>query len=332
MKRPRVVIVDSDLPGDTGESDLKEHGFEVARAKTRSTRDILEAAHGADALIVQWQHIGPDLMDQLPDLRLISRLGIGYDMVDVDAATERGIAVANTPAYCIEEVATHTLALALSLARGVHRYDRSVRNGAWQAASGRPAAMRPSSTRALVVGFGRIGSAVARSLAAIGFDVKIHDPFVSAEQIRREGFHPVELDAGLRECELVTLHLPLTTETRHLLGRERLEQLPVGAYVVNTCRGGLIDEAALVDLLREGHLGGAGLDVFEEEPLPPDHPLLQLDQVIITPHAAWYSEPAVVDLPRHAALNVIQFLRGDHVGSIVNRDYTRFATSEAVSS
>jgi D-3-phosphoglycerate dehydrogenase len=272
---------------------------------------------------VQWTPITSEVLSELPELRFISRLGIGYDMIDVEAASLHGVAVANTPAYCIDEVATHTLAMTLALTRGLKSYDQAVRAGRWQATAGSPKVVRPAATSVLVVGFGRIGSAVARSAAALGYRVLVHDPFVDDDRIARDGHRPVSLEGGLREADVVSFHLPLTDDTRHMLDRESLAWAKPGVIVINTCRGGLIEETALVEALRSGQVSGAGLDVFEDEPLGVDHPLLEFDNVIVTPHAAWFSAEAVRDLPVHAAANLIDFLDGREVLPIVNPGFSQ---------
>jgi D-3-phosphoglycerate dehydrogenase len=290
-------------------------------AESRSAADVVKAAKDAAALIVQWAPITNAVLGELSQLKFISRLGIGYDMIDVDAATNQGIAVANTPVYCIDEVATHTIALILSLTRGLNRYDRAVRDGIWRATAGAPKVVRPSATTVLVVGFGRIGAIVARGVLALGYRVLVHDPYVDAARLAANGFRPVALAEGLAESDVVSLHVPLSESTRHLLDRDSFAKIKSGAVIINTCRGGLIDESALVESLAAGRISGAGLDVFEDEPLPVDHPLLAFDTVLVTPHAAWYSPESLVDLPVHAAANVIDFLQGRDVEAIVNRSY-----------
>lgn len=326
MDSHQVVITDSDLPGDSGAQVLREAGFDVVVVDSRDPADLIGVARNADALIVQWAQIDDEIIAALPRLRVISRLGIGYDMIDVDAATRRGVAVANTPAYCIEEVATHSIALILGLTRGLHHYDSAVRAGAWEATAVRGVA-RPSATSVLVVGLGRIGSSVAHGLQGLGFEVLVHDPFVSAEQIAARGFSPVELPEGLARADVVTLHLPLNDETRHMLDAAAFASMRPGGFIVNTCRGGLISEDDLADAVRSGHLAGAGLDVFHDEPLPPEHPFRQVPGIVLTPHAAWYSPQSLRDLPLHAADNVIRFLGGEPVTAIVNPGYADAAVN-----
>jgi D-3-phosphoglycerate dehydrogenase len=307
----RVVITDSDLPS-TGieEALLAAAGIDVARADCRTSAEVAAAGRDADALIVQWAPIDDAALAQMPRLRFISRLGVGYDMIDVEAAAARGVAVANTPDYCVEEVVAHTLALVLACTRGVVAADRQVRAGGWAAAAIALPLRRPSGMTLGVLGLGRIGSLVAAGAAALGFRVVSHDPV-----------HPglsVPLEEVLAAADILTLHLPLTPATHHLLDASALARMPAGAMVVNTSRGQLVDEVALVEALRSGHLAGAALDVFEQEPLAAHSPLRDLPGVILSPHAAWYSPEALTDLPRLATQQAIEFLAGTAVPNIVN--------------
>jgi phosphoglycerate dehydrogenase-like enzyme len=330
---PLVVITDSNLPSDRAEETVLEAaGLRTARASATTAQDIVAAAAEATALIVQWAPVTAEVLDQLPRCRFISRLGIGYDMIDVEAATARGIAVANTPEYCVEEVATHTVALALSLLRGLPELDRAVRAGRWSAVADAPRACRPSLTTIGVIGFGRIGSLVARSLTAIGFRVVVSDPYVSPAAVRAAGHEHAPLAEALARADLITLHTPLTDETRHMLDRSGLDGLAHGVAVVNTCRGGLIDEEALADALESGRVSAAALDVFEAEPLAAASRLRSLPNVLLTPHAAWHSPAALLDLPLHASRQVVDFLAGRPVMTIVNPDYAARPVSPAPSS
>jgi D-3-phosphoglycerate dehydrogenase len=322
-----VVITDSNLPTIDGAVDvLAEAGHDVRREEATAPDDVIAIADGAVALVVQWATIDAAVFDALPDLRIVSRLGIGYDVVDVDAATRAGVAVANTPAYCIEEVAIHSVAQITALLRGTVAYDRSVREGTWSAVGAYPAADRPSSTTVGVVGYGRIGRAVAAMLLGLGFHVVCHDPYAAIDDPRIEA---VPLDALLGRSDIVTLHAPLTAETRHLIGEDAIGAMRPGTRIVNTCRGTLIDEAALARGLADGRVGGAALDVFEAEPLPADSPLRDLPNVILSPHAAWYSPASLQQLPRDGAANVVEFLRTGTSPSIVNPDYLAVARGRA---
>lgn len=320
MSSDFILVSDCDLPGTVVEQTLRAAGLRAERAPATDREGLAAAGAGAVGLVVQWANITQEVMDSMPALRVISRVGIGYDMVDVDAATSRGIAVTNTPGYCIEEVAAHTIAMIMTQARGLSAYDRAVRAGAWSAVDALPMAVRPSSTTVAVLGFGRIGSLVARGMRGIGFDVLVSDPFASEGAIREAGCEPVDVSDAIARADILTLHVPLTEETRHLIDETAIAGMKPGAVVVNTCRGPLIDEHALARSLHAGHLGGAALDVFAAEPLSADSPLRDLESVLLTPHAAWYSPQALEDLPVHAAKNIVGFLAGEPV-PVVNPGY-----------
>jgi D-3-phosphoglycerate dehydrogenase len=328
MTEPLVVVTDIDLPSDGGAAELlRAAGCRVEVAACTTAEEVAAAAAGATALLVQWARVDAAALDALPQLRVISRLGIGVDMIDVAAATERGVAVLNTPDYCIEEVASHTVAMALSLLRALPSLDAGIRAGRWAPTVDGRGAVRPSQTTVAIVGYGRIGSSAARALRATGFTVLVSDPFVAPERIRADGLEPVELEEALARADLVSLHTPLTPATRHLLDAARIGAMKPGARVVNTCRGGLIDERALVTALVSGQLGAAALDVFEDEPLPADSVLRDAPNLLLTPHAAWYSPAALVELPRRAAENAVAFLAGQPLTSIVNPAYRSGARS-----
>jgi len=315
MPSDLVLITDIDLPGTDAEDTLTRAGHSVIHGDDSESS---VSAHEVTALMVQWLPITTDVMDTMPRLRFISRLGIGCDMIDIDAATERGILVANTPAYCTEEVATHTLAMILAMTRGLATYSRDVQRGNWSAVTDPPRAGRPSSMTVSVVGFGRIGSLVAAGCSNLGYTVVVSDPLVPDEQILAAGHEVASLEQAVARADVLTLHAPLTEETRYMLDAKALSTMKPGSMIVNTCRGALIDESALADALRSGHLGGAALDVFEIEPLPSVSDFREMDNVLLTPHASWYSPESLVDLPRHAAANIVDFLAGRPVPSVLN--------------
>jgi D-3-phosphoglycerate dehydrogenase / 2-oxoglutarate reductase len=314
-----VAITDSNLASSADEDILRDAGITAVRLQVSTEGDVIAALSRvpADALIVQWAPVTAAVLDAAPRCRFVSRLGIGYEMIDVAAATRRGVAVANTPDYCVGEVAAHTLAMALWLVRGLGRFDAAVRAGQWAAAAAYPAAARPADTVIGVVGLGRIGTQVATQAEAIGFNVVGHDPYAAPGG----GIRLTSLEDLLRSSHLVTLHAPLTAETRHLIRADTIALMRPGALLVNTCRGGLIDEPAVAAALRAGRLAGAALDVFETEPLPAESPLRSLPNVLLSPHAAWYSPASLAGLPVRAAQQVVDFLAGVPVPSIVNPAY-----------
>jgi D-3-phosphoglycerate dehydrogenase / 2-oxoglutarate reductase len=316
---PTVAITDSNLESSADEDILREAGITVVRLQVSTEHDLIAALSGvpAEALIVQWAPVTAAVLDAAPRCRFISRLGIGYEMVDVAAATQRGVAVANTPDYCVDEVVVHTLAMALWLVRGLGRFDASVRAGEWAATAAYPAAARPADSVIGVVGLGRIGSQVAAQAKALGFHVVGHDPYAAPGS----DIPLVSLEDLLRSSDLVTLHAPLTAETKHLIRADMIALMRPGALLVNTCRGGLIDERAVAAALQSGRLGGIALDVFETEPLPAASPLRSHPNVLLSPHAAWYSPVSLAALPVRAAQQVVNFLAGIPVPSIVNPEY-----------
>lgn len=349
LARPKVVITDSDLTTADDEQVLHDAGLTTVRLQAKTEDDVVAglAEADADALIVQWAPVTAAALDAAPRCRFISRLGIGYDMIDVAAATERGVAVANTPDYCVDEVVAHTLAMSLWLLRGLGRFDAAVRSREWRAAGPYPAACRPSETVIGVVGLGRIGARVAAQARALGFGVLACDPYAEpVNSARANGDRPdaprtdgtgaggagtdsagtdslrlTSLEELLRDSDLVTLHAPLNDETRHMIRAETIMLMRPGALLVNTCRGGLVDEAALVEALAAQRLAGAALDVFETEPLPAASRLRSLPNVLLTPHAAWYSPASLAELPVQAARQVVDFLAGRPVPSIINPEY-----------
>jgi D-3-phosphoglycerate dehydrogenase len=263
----KLLLLDDGYPADV------LSGFEVVREPQDDVVVVLTMPARA---------VGEELMARLPALRVVGTATVGFDHVDLDAAERRGVAVVSVPDYCTEEVADHTLALLYALMRGVVALDRQVFAGGWDAKGAGPLRTL-AGLRVGIVGLGRIGGAVATRLLALGAEVWAHDVL----PVAREGVRLVELDELLGECDAVTLHVPLTSETRGLIGRAEIASMRAGALLVNTARGAVVDVGAVLEALRRGHLGGAALDVLPQEP-PPVAPLAP--NLIVTPHAAYYSE------------------------------------------
>jgi D-3-phosphoglycerate dehydrogenase len=258
---------------DEGYPAAQLAGFEVVAAPQEDVVAVLT---------MPGQPVGEELMAQLPSLRVIGTATVGFDYIDMEAAERRGVAVVTAFGYCTEEVADHTLALLYALLRGVVELDRSVARGVWDAKAAGPLRTL-AGLRVGIVGLGRIGNAVAARLLALGAGVWANDVL----PVARDGVRFVELDELLAECDAVTLHVPLTRETRGLLGRDRIASMRPDALLVNTSRGGVVDAVAVFEALRGGRLGGAALDVLPHEP-PPAVPIAP--NLIVTPHAAYYSE------------------------------------------
>ncbi|WP_426955682.1 hydroxyacid dehydrogenase [Muricoccus radiodurans] len=283
--------------------------------------DLAAALRTAEGLIVRGTVVGQALLDMAPRLRVVCRHGVGYDLVDVPALTRRGVALMITPEANAASVAEHALMLMLAVARQVLPVDAGVRRGLWRVQR-QSATFELGGRRVLVIGFGRIGTRVARLCAAFGMRVMVHDPFIPAGTIRGLGYEVVkERDAGLAAADIVTLHLPASDATRGMVDTAFLAAMKPGAVLVNTARGTLVDEAALEAALRDGHLAGAGLDVLRVEPMADPVPLLALENVVVTPHVAASTAEGLQRMGWDAAGNVINFLAGDpDVDAVVNRE------------
>jgi D-3-phosphoglycerate dehydrogenase len=305
-----VLLTDRAWPDDRIERDVVESaGFRLvsgpADPAAASTIEQLVAQHRPAAILTCWAPVSAAAMTASPQLRVVSRMGVGLDNIAVEAATQTGVLVTNVPDYCVEEVSDHAVGLVLAWTRGLVRADREVRSGHWNPAGAR--LRRLSTLTCGVVGFGRIGRLTARKLLNLGARVVASDPFPPADTggVRMVGFEDL-----LAASDAVVLHAPLTPSTHHLIGSRELSLLPRGALLVNVSRGGLVDTAALIEALRSGHLDGAGLDVLETEPaVPPE--LLEHPGVVITPHIAFSSDASVEELRRSAAEEVVRVLRGE---------------------
>jgi D-3-phosphoglycerate dehydrogenase len=253
----------------------------------------------------------------MDDVQVIARYGIGVDNVDVDAAAARDVPVTNVPEYCLEEVATHALTLLLALARSVPQYDRSVAAGDWDRGVGAPV-HRFSTGTVGVVGYGAIGREVGARAAALGADVVASDPFLSGADLADDPADLVSFDALLDRADFVTVHSPLTDDTRGMFDADALDRMKSSAYLVNVARGPIVDGDALRDALDAGDIAGAGLDVFPDEPPADDDPLRDHDRVVATPHVAWYSEEANEERRRTVARIVESVLTGGDPWNVVN--------------
>jgi D-3-phosphoglycerate dehydrogenase / 2-oxoglutarate reductase len=304
----RVLITDFNYPDvELERRILEDAGLELVTAQCRSEEDVIEAGQGVSAMLTQYARITARVMAELPELRMVGRYGVGYDIVDVEAARERGVWVANVPDYGTEEVAVHALSLALSLLRHLPLYDRDVKAGRWHSTSTGPLYRLKNSTLG-VVGLGRIGGTFARRASPWFGRTLGCDPYLE-EDAWPESVERASLEEVFSESLLVSLHPPLTDETRGFIDRNLLEQMPDGSYLVNTARGGLVVMDDVLWALEEGPLAGAGLDVLPQEPPPQDHPLLSNPNVILTPHAAFYSVEAEQEVRRKAAQNVVAWAR-----------------------
>lgn len=298
---------------DVEEGVLGAFGVRLVRAPGATSEEVLSTAQGAVAILAgSLPRFTAAVLHSLPELRLIVRYGIGVDNIDLRAAAAMGVQVANVPDYCISEVATHTVALVLAVSRRLLPAIASAREGRWDVGAVTPLPACEAQTIGLV-GFGRIGQAVAIRLRPFGFRLLAADPAARAEGVAGLEVPVVPFDRLLGDADVVSLHLPLSPATHHLIDRSVLARMRANAWLVNTARGGLVDEGALLEALDSGRLGGAALDVLEREPPRVDEPLLRHARVIVTPHVAWYSERAAFEMRRKAVEEVRRLLRGERL-------------------
>ncbi len=309
---PHVLITTEILrnaPGPHVEL-LRSGGFDVkfpAKSALLSEDDTLEALQDFEAVIAGSEPYTERVLAGLPQLRIISRNGVGYDAINVPAATRRGIPVTITPDSNHQAVAEHALALLLAVARSVVQSATETRQGIWR----RQTIFKPLRGRTLgIVGLGRIGRSVAVRAAAFGLHLLAYEKFPDLEFVQRHGIRLVDLDTLLAESDFVSLHMPMNEETRGLINARTLALMKPGSLLINTARGGLVNEADLLAALKSGHLAGAGLDVMVSEPPPAGHPLLALDNVIVSPHVSALDSQAVEDMSLAAAQNILDLLAG----------------------
>lgn len=315
----RVVLV-TDAPWGSTEPEaavLDQVGARLVCAERGDEAELLQLVPAADAILTCFQHVTPAVVRAGARLEVIGRYGIGVDNIAVAEATGLGIPVTNVPDYCADEVAEHVLALILAHERGVVRFADGTRAGDWSLGRGLP--LRRVAGRTLgIIGFGRIGSALAAKVRGLGLEVLVHDRSADARVVSDAGAAGVRLEELARRSDYISVHVPLTDETRGLVGGEFLAAMKPDAFLVNCARGAIVDQDALLEALRVGRLGGAGLDVFEPEKLPEGHPLLTDPRVVATPHVAFYSEESILELQTRAAENVAAILDGRRPASIVN--------------
>jgi D-3-phosphoglycerate dehydrogenase len=302
-------------PGSVLEADyLRSAGHDIAYVDLQSADPRLAEA---DALMVTVQEVGETTLRAMPRCRIIGRVGTGLDSIDLDAAARHGVYVTNVADYSVDEVSTHAVSLLLAHVRRLPQYLGLVGAGGWDSLGAGPI-RRLAGTRLGVLGFGRIGRATARKALGLGMTVAVHDTLVSPDAVRAAGAEPVGWDELLGVADYLTLHVPLTAQTRHVIDAAALAAMKPGAVLINTARGGLVDEEALAAAVRSGAVAGALLDVLSVEPPPAGHPLLGIAGVWITPHAAWYSREAQHDVAIRAAEDVHRVLSGQPPRSPVN--------------
>lgn len=311
LHKGKFVITDYGFPTINAERQIiQDAGGELAVFQCKTPEDVIQSAHDAEVLLVQWAPITRAVIQNLRKLKAIVRYGIGLDNVDLDAARDHEVKVSNVPDYCIEEVADHTFALALSLARQLAAIDYQVRQNVWKIVPPRP---MPASRamRFVTIGYGRIARSVLARARACKFQLATCDPYLPANVGLPEDIQKLDIEEALKSADILSLHAPLSKDTHHLMNAAAFSKMKPTALLINTARGGLVDTIGLANALQQGQIAGAGLDVFEKEPVEENHPLRKCTNALLTSHVAWYSEMSVPELQRLAAEEAVRSLRGE---------------------
>lgn len=311
MSSPIIAIADSPFPSlDPVKAALAKLNPEYRIAKSPSAEDILEVARDADAIIVCYAKITAEVINQLTRCKVIGRTGLGVDNIDIPAAAAKNIVVTYVPDYCLREVSDHAMALILALARKVTLANKLAQEGRWEMPAVQPINRLEGRVLGLV-GFGNIPRTLVPKAKAFGLKVITADPYVAEEHLKALDVENVSFDELLAQSDFVSVHAPLLPQTHHLFNADAFAKMKKGAIIVNTARGPLIDETALMAALDSGHLGGAGLDVIETEPMPKDSPLIGRDNLILTPHTGFYSVESLIELQTKCATDVGHVLQGE---------------------
>jgi D-3-phosphoglycerate dehydrogenase / 2-oxoglutarate reductase len=311
MAGPIIAITENIFPTlDPAKAALARLNPTLRMAKSTGAEDILEVARDADAILVTYAKLPRDLIMQLTRCKAIGRFGLGVDNIDLPACKEKGIAVNYVPDYCIQEVSDHAMAMLLSLIRKIPLSNKVVQAGRWEMPVVVPI-RRLQGTVLGLLGFGNIPRLVAPKAQAFGMKVIAFDPYAKPELFKSAGVESVDFDTLLKTSDYISVHAPHTPQTRGMVNADAFVKMKKGAYIVNTARGPLIDEPALIAALDSGQIGGAALDVVAVEPLPKDSPLLGRDNVILTPHTGFYSIEALEELQSKCATDVASVLSGE---------------------
>ncbi len=315
----KVLITDHVWPNvDPEKAVLAAAGAEAIVAPNGDEETLVSLARDVDGILTCFARVTENVVRAAEKCVVISRYGVGIDNIAVETATGLGIAVTYVPDYCVPEVADHVIAMLLAWNRRIVSFDRATKTRGWGSDGLGMRIMRLEGKKLGIIGLGRIGRGVATRASAFGLETLAADPFVDTKTAAVGGARLVGMDELLEESDFVTIHTPLTPETRNLIGTDELSAMKPDAFIINAARGGLIDEDALYDALEQGEIAGAGLDVLVDLDPPLDHRLIQLDNVIVTPHTAFFSQESVVELEERAAGEVVRVFRGQMPENLVN--------------
>ncbi|MEE8884972.1 MAG: C-terminal binding protein [Eubacteriales bacterium] len=314
----KVVITDYEYDNiDNEKKIIAEAGFDLYAYQCNSEDELIEKCRDADGVIVQYCEITARVIDAMEHCRIIIKYGIGVNNIDSAAATRKGIYVCNVPDYGVDEVSNHAITMIMMLSKKMIRITNSLRAGTWGYQCVEPLYRFRNKTLGLV-GFGRIPRMVAEKMKNFGLEIVAYDPYVPEKAAQDLGVKLVDFDTLVKMSDYISVHCPLTDDTTHLFNRGVFQKMKNTACIVNTARGPIVDQEDLIEALKNGEIAGAGLDVYEKEPITKDNPLLQMDNVICTPHCAWYSEDAIVAVQSGAAKEVVNVLQGNMPWHAVN--------------
>lgn len=319
MTKYKVVVTDYEYSTLAPEEEVLStvDGVEFIAKQCQTEDEVIEAAIDAVGLINQYAPITRKVIESLPNLRVVARYGVGVNTIDVDAATENRVLVCNVTDYCMDEVSDHAFALLMACARKVVLLNQAVKSGNWDFKVSIPIYRLRGRVLGLI-GFGRIPQSLALKAQAFGMKVVAFDPFVPKHVADKLQVELLELNTLCGQADFVSVHAPLTDSTKGMIGTEQFKAMKKEAFIINTSRGPVINEQALITALEQGEIAGAGLDVVEEEPIQDHNLLLKMDNVILNPHVAWYSEEAQLELKRKTAQNVADVLRGYYPSYLFN--------------
>ncbi|MCH8205764.1 MAG: C-terminal binding protein [Chloroflexi bacterium] len=325
----KVLVTDYVWPSVEPErAVLAQIGAELVVAPDGSEETLASLAGDVDGILTCFAQVTDTVVRAAERCVVIGRYGVGVDNIAVDTATELGIAVTYVPDYCVEEVSDHVMALLLAWNRRIVLFHNSVKTSGWGSVSLTVRMMRLRGKKLGIVGFGRIGRSVCSKARAFGLEVLTHDPYVSADVAAQHGARLSDLPTLLAESDFVTLHAPLVPDTRNMIGGAELGMMKPEAFLINAARGPLIDEDALYDALTQGKIAGAGVDVLVDAAPPPNHPLLKLDNLLVTPHVAFFSQESTLELEERAAGEVARVLQGQMPDNLVNPEVLSHARAD----
>ena len=323
MTSTKVVWVDREgasINLDLEDRELAKVDAQLIGLNAFTEDEIINAARDADGLITSQACITAKVIKALPKLKVIVRTGVGYDNIDIKAATDKGVVVAYIPDYCYEEVSNHAIALLLACNRKIMMQNSLLRIGQWKhAQQSRPPMGTIYGDTLGIIGTGNIGRLTGRKAQAFGLKVIGYDPYVYKTIVQPYGITLTDFTTVLRESDFISIHVPLNNETHHMISNEQFAQMKPNAYLINTARGNVVSEVALIKALRGKIIAGAALDVFEKEPLDPTNPLLKMDNVICTPHSAFFSDASTIKLRTRTGEEVARVLSGRWPKNVVNK-------------